>query len=423
MGCFYSRYGYFFKVKTYLVGGAVRDQLLGLDILERDWVVVGSDVETMLAQNYKPVGKDFPVFLHPKTKEEYALARTERKTGAGYKGFVCHASPEVTLEEDLLRRDLTINAIAMDDAGNFIDPYNGINDLKHKILRHVSPAFEEDPVRVLRIARFCARFHHLGFTIAPETAQLMRKMVRQGYMQDLVPERVWNELVKSLSEKNPEYFLKTLRDCGALKRIIPEIDALFGVPNPPKWHPEVDSGWHTYMVLEQAVKLSDSPLVRFAALVHDLGKATTFWLHWPSHHGHDDSGVEKIKQFARRLKIPKEYSELGILTASVHSSIHKCRELTSEKLLTLFEKADAFRRPERFLDMMIACKADARGRMAMHENDPYPQMDYLSELLKLLMNVSTKSFVEKGLSGEAIKNALHQARLDVIGQYKKNAVI
>lgn len=400
-------------MKIYLVGGAVRDQLLGLPIVERDWIVVGSSVEAMLAQGYQLVGKDFPVFLHPETKEEYALARTERKTGLGYKGFVCHASPDVTLEEDLLRRDLTINAIAMDDNGCFIDPHNGIHDLKEKKLRHVSSAFEEDPIRLLRIARFCARFHHYGFYIAPETMELMRNMVRKGEMQACVPERIWKECECSLSERNPVLFFKTLRECGALAILFPEIDALFGIPNPPKWHPEIDSGWHTMMVLEQATLLSDSSAVRFCALVHDLGKACTDWMHWPSHHGHDDAGIEKIKALAQRLKLPKHYEQMGILTSRFHTSIHKSKELSPAGLLKLFETMDAFRRPERFFDILLACKADARGRPG-HENDAYSSMDYLKSMLALVRQVSVRPLIERGLMGLALAQALHQARVEVL---------
>lgn len=423
-------------MKTYLVGGAVRDRLLNLPIHEKDWVVVGSTVEEMLARQYKPVGKDFPVFLHPETKEEYALARTERKSGKGYKGFLCHASPEVTLEEDLLRRDLTINAMAMDNSGTLIDPYGGTEDLKNKLLRHVSPAFEEDPVRILRIARFIARFHHLGFTIAPETMQLMEKMVQEGCMNDLVPERIWAELNKSLSEKNPEFFFKTLRECGALSQILPELEALFGVPNPPKWHPEIDSGWHTYSVLEQAVLLTEDVAriepatvgadyirpsakhIRFAALVHDLGKGDSPLTQWPSHRGHEESGVKRIQQLSKRLKIPKVYEKYGILTARFHSQIHKCFEQKPENLLNLFQKMDAFRQPERFLDILMVCKADARGRPG-HEKENYPQEAYLTKLLKSLLSISVKPFVEKGLAGNAIADALSQARLTVISEYQQ----
>lgn len=406
-------------MKTYLVGGAVRDQLLKLPVTERDWVVVGSTADKLLSMNYQPVGKDFPVFLHPETKEEYALARTERKSGHGYKGFVCHASPEVTLEEDLQRRDLTVNAMAIDENGNLIDPYDGLSDLKKRVLRHVSPAFEEDPVRILRIARFAARFYHLGFYIAPETYQLMRQMVRQGSVNELVPERVWNELVRSLTEKHPSIFFQVLHACGALAILMPEIEALFGVPNPPKWHPEVDSGWHTMMVLEQAARLSDSPVVRFTALVHDLGKACTPLTAWPSHHDHEEAGVARIHQLAKRMKIPKDYEVLGILTARFHSIIHKCWDLKPTTLLLLFEKTDAFRRPERFIEILIACKADARGRPA-HENDAYPQQDYLMNMLQSLRSLSVKPFMEQGLTGEAIAKALQEARLEMIKQCQIN---
>jgi tRNA nucleotidyltransferase (CCA-adding enzyme) len=404
-------------MKIYLVGGAVRDQLLGLPVTEKDWVVVGGSVEEMLALNYKPVGKDFPVFLHPETKDEYALARTERKEGRGYRGFVCTTS-NVTLEEDLLRRDLTINAMAMDEKGQLIDPYNGASDLKARLLRHVSLAFEEDPVRILRIARFAARFYHLGFRIAPETYVLMRKMVREGMVNDLVPERVWAELERSLCEKNPSIFFQVLRECDALKTLMPEINALFGVPNPPKWHPEIDSGWHTYAVLEQAALLSYSPCVRFAALAHDLGKACTPLSIWPSHRGHEETGVERIQQLTQRIKIPKTYEKLAILTARYHSLVHKAQELTPTKLLELFEKTDAFRQHDRFLAMLLVCKADARGRPG-HENDVYPQQAYLTRVLLSVRSLSAQQFVDEGLSGEAIAHALHHARLKVIEQCKQ----
>lgn len=407
-------------MKTYLVGGAVRDALLNQPIIEKDWVIVGGDAESIINMGYKPVGKDFPVFLHPETKEEYALARTERKTGRGYTGFACYASPEVTLEEDLQRRDLTINAMAMDHAGNLIDPYGGKNDLKNRLLRHVSPAFEEDPVRLLRIARFSARFHHLGFRIAPETEKLMRQMVRAGSIHDLVHERVWNELVKSLAEKNPVCFFQVLRECDALRILMPEIEALFGVPNPPKWHPEIDSGWHTYMVLEQATILSDSPLIRFAALVHDLGKACTAVGKWPSHHHHDESGVDQIKKLSQRMKIPKDYEKYGILASRFHSLIHRSQELTPATLLTLLENMDAFRQPNRFYDILTVCQADARGRPT-HQNDPYPQKEYLTRLLTSLNQISVKPFLEAGLTGSAIATALNQARIEFIKQFIRGA--
>lgn len=404
-------------MKCYLVGGAVRDQLLGLQVKEKDWVVVGETVENMLAKNYQPVGKDFPVFLHPETKEEYALARTERKKGRGYRGFVCSTSPNISLEEDLLRRDLTINAIAMNPTGGLIDPYGGEKDLNARILRHVSPAFEEDPVRILRVARFAARFHHLGFYIAPETKALMRKMVRDGLAHDLVQERVWAELVKSLSEKSPSVFFEVLRECGALKILIPELDVLFGVPNPPKWHPEIDSGWHTLFVLAQAVRLSDSPCVRFAALVHDLGKGRTPLSIWPSHRGHEERGAAAIQQLAKRMKIPKAFEALAMLTSQFHSLVHKAFELRPHTILELFEKTDAFRRHERFLAMLVVCKADARGRPG-HEEDEYPQQTYLTRILLSLRSLSVQQFIDAGLTGEAISQAVHQARLKVIEQCK-----
>lgn len=404
-------------MKCYLVGGAVRDQLLGLQVKEKDWVVVGETVENMLAKNYQPVGKDFPVFLHPETKEEYALARTERKKGRGYRGFVCSTSPHISLEEDLLRRDLTINAIAMNPTGELIDPYGGEKDLNARILRHVSPAFEEDPVRILRVARFAARFHHLGFYIAPETKALMRKMVRDGLTHDLVQERVWAELVKSLSENSPSVFFEVLRECGALKILIPELDVLFGVPNPPKWHPEIDSGWHTLFVLAQAVRLSDSPCVRFAALVHDLGKGRTPLSIWPSHRGHEERGAAAIQQLAKRMKIPKAFEALAMLTSQFHSLVHKAFELRPHTILELFEKTDAFRRHERFLAMLVVCKADARGRPG-HEEDEYPQQTYLTRILLSLRSLSVQPFIDAGLTGEAISQAVHQARLKVIEQCK-----
>lgn len=405
-------------MKYYLVGGAVRDKLLGMPIKEKDWVVVGAKVEEMLALGYQPVGKDFPVFLHPETKEEYALARTERKAGKGYRGFVCSTSTNITLEEDLLRRDLTINAMAMDEQGSIIDPYGGERDVNAKLLRHVSPAFEEDPVRILRIARFSARFHHLGFSIATETKALMRKMVREGQVNDLVPERVWAEIVRSLGEESPAVFFQVLRECGALKILMPEIEALFGVPNPPKWHPEVDSGWHTYFVLSQAARLSYSPCVRFAALVHDLGKGRTPLSIWPSHRGHEETGVEAIQQLAKRLKIPKTYQTLAILVAQFHSLIHKAHELRSETILELFEKTDAFRRHERFLAMLVVCKADARGRPG-HEEDEYPQQAYLTRILLSLRSLSVQALMDENLSGEAKAKKLHQTRLHAIEQFKQ----
>jgi tRNA nucleotidyltransferase (CCA-adding enzyme) len=370
------------KAKIYCVGGAVRDRLLGLAVQDHDWVVVGSTPEEMVAQGFKPVGKDFPVFLHPKTHEEYALARTERKTARGYQGFAVYAAPDVTLEQDLLRRDFTINAIAQEfdgkhAGGKLIDPHNGIADLRAGILRHVSTAFAEDPVRILRAARFAARF---GFVIAPDTLTLMREMVNNGEVDALVAERVWQELARGLMEKKPSRFFETLRSCGALARIIPEVDALFGVPQPEKYHPEIDCGIHTMLVVDDAAQ-HDYPLeVRFAALTHDLGKATTPKDLLPCHIGHEMRSVELVRNISQRLRASSECRDLALLAARYHGDIHRAVELRAETVIKLFQSADAWRRPERFALLLQACAADARGRTG-HENDAYPQADYLLNLL------------------------------------------
>ncbi|MGD9152938.1 MAG: multifunctional CCA addition/repair protein [Gammaproteobacteria bacterium] len=397
-------------MKTYLVGGAVRDSLLGLPIKERDWVVVGATVQQMLDLGFKPVGKEFPVFLHPKTKDEYALARTEKKVGRGYHGFEFYASPDVTLEEDLKRRDLTINAIAQDDDGTIIDPFHGQKDLKNKILRHVSDAFAEDPVRILRVARFAARF--ADFKIAAETLQLMKNMVDSGEVDALVPERVWQELERALSEKHPERFIEVLRSCNALKIIFPEIDNLFGVPNPIDWHPEIDSGIHTLLTLKMAVKLSDDPIIRFAILLHDLGKTKTSKELLPKHHGHEKAGVSLIKTLCERLHVPRKYQDLAELVARYHGECHKTFELTPNTVLRLLEKLDAFRRPERFEKFLIACEADVRGRLGF-ENKPYPEADHLRKIFAAIANIDNKKIVEK-FSGQQIAQAIHDARLKII---------
>ena len=324
-------------MKTYLVGGAVRDTLLQRDVSERDWVVLGATPEQMQALGYQQVGKDFPVFLHPKTKDEYALARTERKTGTGYTGFSFDTSTEVTLEEDLLRRDLTVNAMAMDENGDLIDPFNGQQDLNNRILRHVSDAFIEDPLRVFRVARFAARYAQYGFQVADETIQLMQQIVNSGELQSLSAERVWKETERSLQEPNPEVFFETLKSCGALKTWFSELDALWGVPNPPKYHPEVDTGIHTMLVLQQAAKLSNKLAVRFAALTHDLGKALTDRNKWPSHHGHEKLGIAPLTQLCQRLKVPNECKELALLTCEFHGHVHKAKELKPSTILTLFD--------------------------------------------------------------------------------------
>jgi tRNA nucleotidyltransferase (CCA-adding enzyme) len=363
-------------MQVYLVGGAVRDALLGLPIKERDWVVVGGTRDELLRANYREVGRDFPVFLHPDTHEEYALARLERKTSPGYRGFSVEFGPNVTLEEDLARRDLTINAIAQDKDGKLHDPHGGRGDLEARSLRHVSPAFMEDPVRVLRVARFAARFAPLGFKVAPETMDLMRSMVERGEVDALVAERVWQETEKALGQPAAAEFFRVLRECGALKVIFPEIDALFGVPQPAQWHPEIDTGVHTLMVLEQAVRLSDAPQVRFAALVHDLGKASTPPAEWPGHRGHEERSVALIETLSARLKLPAEYRDLAVIVARYHGNVHRAFELRPGTILEILEKTDAFRRPERFAQALLACEADSRGRLGL-EQAGYPQREYL----------------------------------------------
>lgn len=395
-------------MKVYLVGGAVRDQLLNLPVTERDWVVVGASPEQLLHEKFRQVGRDFPVFLHPQTNEEYALARTERKSAPGYYGFSCDFSSTVTLEEDLARRDLTINAMAMDEKGLLIDPYHGQQDLDNKVLRHVSPAFVEDPVRVLRVARFAARFHHLGFKLADDTRSLMYSMVQHGELAHLVPERVWQEWQRSLEEKNPEQFIVTLRSCDALHVIFPELDDLFGVPNPYRYHHEVDSGIHTLMVLQAAVALSTDPVVRFAALVHDLGKAISPMHNWPSHHGHEEQGVPIIESLCSRLRIPNEYRTLAIAVSRFHLNIHRLSELRANTIVKILEQADAFRRPQLFYNMLIACQADAEG--CGREVD-YRQRDAWSYILTECAKVSAQAIMAQGYEGEAIKQALHQHRV------------
>jgi tRNA nucleotidyltransferase (CCA-adding enzyme) len=395
-------------MKVYLVGGAVRDQLLGLPVHEKDWVIVGTTPEELLKNNFKQVGRDFPVFLHPKTKEEYALARTERKLAPGYYGFECNFSSSVTLEEDLARRDLTINAIARDDQGTLIDPYNGQQDLNNKCLRHVSPAFVEDPVRVLRVARFAARFHHLGFRLANETRALMYAMVKKGELAYLVAERVWQEWQKSLTEKNPEQFILVLRECDALRVVLPELNNLFGVPNTSRHHPEIDSGVHTLMVLEAASRSSSDPVLRFAALIHDLGKAITPISLWPKHPGHDEAGVPVIMALCTRLRIPNEYRTLAIMVARFHLKIHRLLELDAKVVISILEGLDAFRRPHFFYLVLKACQADAEGRIGSSE---YKQAQLWHYLLAECVKINPKSLIEQGYSGSAIKDALQQRRI------------
>ncbi|HHI94811.1 MAG TPA: multifunctional CCA addition/repair protein [Gammaproteobacteria bacterium] len=399
-------------MEIYLVGGAVRDTLLGIEPKERDWVVVGATPEQLKAQGYKQVGKDFPVFLHPKTHEEYALARTERKTAPGYHGFSMHAAPDVTLEEDLLRRDLTINAIAQTASGQLIDPFNGQQDLADKLLRHVSPAFSEDPVRILRVARFAARFAHLGFTIAPETNELMRDMVNAGEVDALVAERVWTETERALGEKNPARFFEVLRDCGALEKLFPEIEHLFGVPQPEKHHPEIDTGLHTLMVLTQAARLSPDTRVRFAALVHDLGKGTTPKDQWPKHIAHEERGVPLVEDLCQRLRVPKSYRELAVAVTRYHLHYHRAAELKPATLLKLFGALDAFRRPERFELFILACEADSRGRTGF-ENAHFDQPGILRRTRDAAAAVTAKTLTGK-LAGAAIGEELNRLRKQAI---------
>lgn len=399
---------------TYCVGGAVRDQLLGISVQDRDWVVVGSTPEDMVARGFKPVGKDFPVFLHPVTHEEYALARTERKTTPGYKGFVVHATPEVTLEQDLLRRDFTINAIAQAADGTLIDPYHGVADIQARILRHVSPAFSEDPVRILRAARFVAR---TGFSIAPETMNLMRDMVTNGEVDALVPERVWQELARGLMEKNPSHFILTLRECGALQRILPEVDALFGVPQPPQYHPEIDCGVHTMLVLEDAALYGYTLEVRFAALTHDLGKGNTPAHILPRHIGHEARSVELLRSLCERIRVPADCRDLALLVARYHGDVHRALELRPETIVRLLQNCDAWRRPERFTQVLQACAADARGRTG-HEQDDYPQAAYLLRALQAAQGVDAGEIAKQCTNNGAIAARLHAARVAAVSVLK-----
>ncbi len=406
-------------MKIYRVGGCVRDALLQQPIKDRDWVVVGSTPEMMQEQGFQSVGKDFPVFLHPQTKEEYALARTERKTAPGYSGFVFHADEDVTLEQDLLRRDLTINAIAEDEDGQLIDPFNGQHDLENRVLRHVSPAFAEDPVRILRVARFAARFAELGFEIADETQELMRSMVDSGEVDALVSERVWQETVRALGEAAPARYFEVLRSCGALARIFPEIDRLFGVPQPKEHHPEVDTGIHTMMVLTQAARLSDDTCVRFAALTHDLGKGITPKEEWPKHHNHEERGVPLVTALCERLRVPRDYRELAELVSRYHLHFHRAKELRANTVLKLLQKLDSFRRPERLNMFLLACEADARGRPG-YEDRQMIQPALFQQAHAAAQGVDVQAIVARGLKGQAIANELQQLRIKAIQQATKS---
>ncbi len=405
-------------LETYLVGGAVRDLLLGQPVEERDYVVVGSSAAELDRRGFQQVGRDFPVFLHPLTKDEYALARTERKTAPGYRGFAVHADPGVTLEQDLERRDLTINALAQGPDGTLVDPFGGLADLEARLLRHVSPAFAEDPVRILRVARFAARFAGLGFRIAPETLALMRAMVAQGEVDALVPERVWQEMAKALGGERPSVFFTTLRDCGALHRLLPELDRLWGVPQPEKWHPEIDTGVHAMLVLDMAARLSPDLEVRFAALCHDLGKGTTPAQILPSHRGHEERSVALLEGVCDRFRIPNRCRELARITARYHGLVHKVDELRSTTILDLLEGADAFRRPERFDQMIRACEADFRGRAGYAERD-YPQGETLRRLFAAASAVDVAAIVRVSANPRRIPEHVHAARAAAIGAARR----
>lgn len=397
-------------MKVYLVGGAVRDELLDYPVVERDWVVVGARPDDLLEQGYTQVGKDFPVFLHPQTKEEYALARTERKQGHGYTGFALDYDPDVTLEEDLSRRDLTINAIARDSENQLVDPYGGQQDIESRLLRHVSDAFVEDPLRVLRTARFAARYAHLGFSVAPETLALMSEIVKQDELAHLPAERVWVETEKALGERNPEVFVRVLRDCGALQKILPEVDALFGVPQVAEHHPEIDTGEHILMALQQAVRLSAATEVRFAVLMHDLGKGTTAQEEWPRHIAHEARGLKLIEQACKRLKAPRRHSDLANAVCQFHTHAHRALELRGKTLLKLFVGTGALRQAERFELFLLACEADARGRLGLEERD-YPQANYLRKALAVATEVTAARFLEDGIKDKALGDAINAERI------------
>ena len=405
-------------MQTYLVGGAVRDTLLNLTVTDKDWVVVGTTPEAMLAAGFEQIGSDFPVFLHPKTKQEHALARTERKSGHGYTGFICYSAPDVTLEQDLQRRDLTINAIAQSPTGELIDPYHGQQDLHDKILRHVSPAFSEDPLRVLRVARFAARFAHLGFTVAPETISLMQEMVISGELESLTPERVWKEWEKSLSSDDPQVFLTVLRQCGALSVVMPEIDALFGVPQPEKWHPEIDCGIHTLLVAKKAAELTTDKTIRFAAQVHDLGKALSPKEDLPHHKTHCRDGIKPIKALCQRLRIPNDYRDLALLVCEQHTKIHYAEEMRADTFIKIFDQIDAWRKPDRVAQLATCCRADARGRTHFEET-PYQQADILQAVFKTALTVDVKAIVAAGFKGAEIREQLALKRTEAVAQYLK----
>ncbi|HDL1221901.1 TPA: multifunctional CCA addition/repair protein [Mannheimia haemolytica] len=405
----------------YLAGGAVRDQLLGLPVKDRDFLVVGATAEQLLAQGFQQVGADFPVFLHPETKEEYALARQERKNGNGYNGFICDFSPNVTLEQDLIRRDLTINAIAQDENSTLFDPYGGVQDLENRLLRHVSPAFSEDPLRVLRVARFAARFHSFGFTIAPETLKLMREMVQSGELEHLTAERVWLETQKAFETDNPHVYFDILRLIGALKVLFPELDRLFGVPQPPQHHPEIDSGKHTLMVLQQAKRLAkkaENPTaLLFAALCHDLGKGLTPADILPHHYGHEVKGIQPTRELANRLKIPTEIKDFALLVTEYHTHCHKMTELRPETVIKLFNSLDVWRKPNRFFDFLFACEADARGRLGFEQRN-YPQPELAKKYYQAAIEIDVQQVIQDGFEKQAIREELNKRRVYAVRSIK-----
>jgi tRNA nucleotidyltransferase (CCA-adding enzyme) len=404
-------------MEVFLVGGAVRDALLGRPVGERDYVVTGASAQQLIDAGYTPVGRDFPVFLHPESKSEYALARRERKTGPGYRGFVTEFSPDIPLEEDLRRRDLTVNAIAQRADGSLIDPYGGRADLEARVLRHVSEAFVEDPVRILRVARFAARFAPLGFTVHPDTMALMRRMVEADEATALVAERVWQETARALGESRPDVFLKVLRDCGALAVVFPEVDRLFGVPQPPQWHPEIDTGDHVLLCLRRAAALDAPETVRFAVLAHDLGKGLTPREAWPRHHGHERSGLPLVDALCARLKPPASHRELARLACEHHTNLHRAFELRADTMLELLERCDAFRRPERFAELLLACQIDAQGRTG-REDSPYPQRDYVARARDAAAACLLTEDEKASLQGPKIAAALRARRLAAITALK-----
>jgi tRNA nucleotidyltransferase (CCA-adding enzyme) len=405
-------------MEKYLVGGAVRDQLLGYPVKERDWVVVGETPESMIKQGFRAVGKDFPVFLHPDSHEEYALARTERKTAPGYKGFVVHADANVSLEQDLQRRDLTINAMAMTPEGEIIDPYGGRDDLDKRLFRHVSPAFAEDPVRILRVARFAARYNHLGFKLSLDTQTMMRAMVDAGEVDHLVPERVWVELSKALNETSPSAFFHTLMECGAMEKIFPEIYHLFGVPQPEKYHPEIDAGVHAMMCLEQAALLTPNPEVRFAALVHDLGKALSPKDNLPHHYGHETKGLPVLEALCDRLRVPNSFKSLAQHVMQYHTHCHKVTELKPSTLVDLLSTLGAFKQHNQLPEFLLACEADAKGRTGL-EHKPYPQATYILKAAKAAVSVDTAAVMNNDLQGSQIGEAIRRLRIQAIADMAK----